>query len=157
MVHIIIVKLVLMIWVTLASACSPEAADNGNMWTRMRLPRFRTWTTFREAAAGCPARSVSVFRPLHQHGRGLCPGNPPQRSRPGDDRLSGAGYAVRGLLSDSKQPRAGFEEVAYNTDTGAVRAALSSRDSYTAEARLRVEQPASVSGVGAYRVAGFTA
>jgi len=44
-----------------------------------------------------------------------------------------------------------FEEVAVNTRTHAVRVGLSSATPNDSQARLRIEQPAQVSGIGAYR------
>jgi hypothetical protein len=44
-----------------------------------------------------------------------------------------------------------FEEVAVNTSTGLVRISLSPADAHTAHARLRIEQPAKVTGAGTYR------
>jgi hypothetical protein len=46
-----------------------------------------------------------------------------------------------------------FESVAFNPQTRAVRVALSAATQYTPAARLRVEQPAAVQGVGKYRPA----
>ncbi|HEU4769659.1 MAG TPA: DUF5695 domain-containing protein [Pyrinomonadaceae bacterium] len=43
-----------------------------------------------------------------------------------------------------------FEEVAVNTSTGLVRISLSPADAHTTHARLRIEQPAKVPGVGNY-------
>jgi hypothetical protein len=47
-----------------------------------------------------------------------------------------------------------FQEVEFNAATGAVRVALAARDSHTPAARLRVEQPALLQGVGSYTVSG---
>ncbi|HEX8464404.1 MAG TPA: DUF5695 domain-containing protein, partial [Abditibacterium sp.] len=44
-----------------------------------------------------------------------------------------------------------FQEVRLNTKTGAIRVGLSGADAYTPQARLRIEQPAKVAGVGTYR------
>jgi hypothetical protein len=44
-----------------------------------------------------------------------------------------------------------FESVEVNTRTGAVRVGLAAKTQYVPEARLRVEQPAKVSGIGTYR------
>ena len=44
-----------------------------------------------------------------------------------------------------------FEDVALNTRTGAVRIGLASATAHTSQARLRIEQPAPVPGVGSYR------
>ena len=44
-----------------------------------------------------------------------------------------------------------FEEVAINNKTGMVRVSLAPADSHTPNARLRVDQPARISGVGQYR------
>jgi len=46
-----------------------------------------------------------------------------------------------------------FENVEVNPDTGVVRVALAAATESTPEARLRIEQPAKVSGVGNYRPA----
>jgi hypothetical protein len=47
-----------------------------------------------------------------------------------------------------------FQSVALDTATHAVHVTLSPADSYTPAARLRVEQPAKISGVGTYAVSG---
>jgi len=47
-----------------------------------------------------------------------------------------------------------FQSVQFNTSTGRVRVALSPMSPYTSQARLRVEQPAKIVGVGAYRLRG---
>ena len=44
-----------------------------------------------------------------------------------------------------------FEELALNTKTGAVRVGLASATPETPAARLRIEQPARLAGVSAYR------
>lgn len=44
-----------------------------------------------------------------------------------------------------------FEEVALNTKTGAVRIGLASATPETPQARLRIEQPAKITGVGSYQ------
>jgi hypothetical protein len=50
-----------------------------------------------------------------------------------------------------------FERVEYDSSTHAVDVTLSPADDYTKEARLRIEQPATVSGIGSYAVSsGFT-
>ncbi len=43
-----------------------------------------------------------------------------------------------------------FESVEFNPQSGAVRVGLAAKDPYTASARLRIEQPAQVAGVGKY-------
>jgi hypothetical protein len=45
-----------------------------------------------------------------------------------------------------------FERVQLNPKTGAVRLVLGAADSFTRSARLRIEQPAAVAGIGKYRV-----
>jgi len=47
-----------------------------------------------------------------------------------------------------------FQELTLDVDSGAVRVALAPADGHTPSARLRVEQPAQLSGVGTYSVAG---
>jgi hypothetical protein len=44
-----------------------------------------------------------------------------------------------------------FESVEVNSSTGTVRVQLAGTDQITPEARLRVEQPAKIAGVGTYR------
>jgi hypothetical protein len=46
-----------------------------------------------------------------------------------------------------------FDAVAFNPSTGAVRLTLSPSNEFTPSARLRIEQPAKVTGVGAYQAA----
>jgi hypothetical protein len=48
-----------------------------------------------------------------------------------------------------------FEKVELNSTTGVVRVGLAGATDFTAEARLRVEQPARVSGISAYRPASL--
>lgn len=47
-----------------------------------------------------------------------------------------------------------FQKVEYDSSTKAVRVTLAPSDSYTPSARLRIEQPATISGVGTYSVTG---
>jgi Family of unknown function (DUF5695) len=54
------------------------------------------------------------------------------------------------LTLDSGQ----FERLVWNEKTGKLRIALAAKDGFTAQARLRIEQPARPSGVGTFRVAG---
>jgi hypothetical protein len=45
-----------------------------------------------------------------------------------------------------------FEEVALNTKTGVVRVGFAGATTETPQARLRIEQPAQVTGSGSYRL-----
>ena len=47
-----------------------------------------------------------------------------------------------------------FQKVEYDSSNKAVKVTLAASDSYTPSARLRIEQPATISGVGTYSVTG---